>query len=155
MKEIKVNHYVDTAIYSVDIIIRTLKMKLKQRIDKLDMGITSEQFVMLDTIRYYENIYQQKLSEILMKDKSNTTRIIKVLEAKGLINRVAGNYNNRLVYLLTITEKGKQLADENMPKIKKIITDIFENITDEELDTLHTLSTKFQNDLFKTSDIEK
>ena len=147
MKEIKVNHYVDTAIYSVDMIIRTLKSELKQKVDKLGMGITSEQFVVLDTIRCYDNIYQQKLSEILMKDKSNTTRIIKVLEAKGLINREAGNSNNRLVYKLTITEKGKKLADDNMPKIKKMITDIFENITDEELDTLHTLSKKFQSDL--------
>ena len=152
MKEIKVNHYVDTAIYSVDMIIRTLKSELKQKIDKLDMGITSEQFVVLDTIRCYDNIYQQKLSEILMKDKSNTTRIIKVLEAKGLINREAGNSNNRLVYKLTITEKGKKLADVNMPKIKKMITDIFENITDEELDTLHSLSKKFQNDLLNISE---
>ena len=79
MKEIKVNHYVDTAIYSVDMIIRTLKSELKQKVDKLGMGITSEQFVVLDTIRCYDNIYQQTLSEILMKDKSNTTRIIKVL----------------------------------------------------------------------------
>lgn len=152
MKEIKVNHYVDTAIYSVDMIIRTLKSELKQKVDKLDMGITSEQFVVLDTIRCYDNIYQQKLSEILMKDKSNTTRIIKVLEAKGLINREAGNSNNRLVYKLTITEKGKKLADANMPKIKKMITDIFENITDEELDTLHSLSKKFQNDLLNISE---
>lgn len=152
MKEIKADHYVDTAIYSVDIIIRTLKAALKQKVDSLGMGITGEQFVVLDTIRCYENIYQQKLSEILMKDKSNTTRIIKVLEAKGLINRVAGNLNNRLVYKLTITEKGKKLADANMPKIKKMITDIFENITDEELDTLHSLSKKFQNDLLNISE---
>ena len=152
MKEIRVDHYVDTAIYSVDIIIRTLKAALKQKIDKLGMGITGEQFVVLDTIRCYEDIYQQKLSEILMKDKSNTTRIIKVLEAKGLINREAGNLNNRLVYKLTITDKGKKLADDNMPKIKKMITDIFENITDEELDTLHSLSKKFQNDLLNISE---
>lgn len=152
MKEIRVDHYVDTAIYSVDIIIRTLKAALKQKVDKLGMGITGEQFVVLDTIRCYEDIYQQKLSEILMKDKSNTTRIIKVLEAKGLINREAGNLNNRLVYKLTITDKGKKLADDNMPKIKKMITDIFENITDEELDTLHSLSKKFQNDLLNISE---
>lgn len=147
MKEIKVNHYIDTAIYSVDVIIRTLKIELKKQIDKLGMGITGEQFVVLDTIRCYENIYQQKLSEILMKDKSNTTRIIKVLEEKELITRVAGNANNRLVYKLNITEKGKELVDKNMPTIKNIITKIFANITDEEIDILHSLSKKFQNDL--------
>ena len=152
MKEIKVNHYIDTAIYSVDVIIRTLKNELKKQVDELGMGITSEQFVVLDTIRCYENMYQQKLSEILMKDKSNTTKIIKVLEEKELITRIAGNANNRLVYKLNITEKGKELVDKNMPVIKNIITTIFANITDEEIDILHSLSKKFQSDLFANID---
>ncbi len=148
MKEIKVNHYVDTAIYSVDMIIRTLKAELKRQVDKLGMGITSEQFVVLDTICCYKDMYQQKLSEILMKDKSNTTRIIKVLESKGLITRIAGNLNNRLIYKLNITPKGQNLVNSNMPAIKKIITNIFESITEEELETLHSLSKRFQSDLF-------
>ena len=40
MKEIKVNHYVDTIIYSVDMILRLLKSELKQKIDNLKIGIT-------------------------------------------------------------------------------------------------------------------
>ena len=40
-----------------------------------------------------------------------------------------------------------------MPKIKQFITDIFENISDEEIDLLHVLSTKFQSDLSNIQDI--
>lgn len=147
MKEIKAQHYVDTVIYSVDKILRNLKHELKQKIDSLNIGITGEQFVVLDTIDCYKDIYQQKLSQIIMKDKSNTTRILKVLENKGLISRDVGNVNNRLVYFLKVTEKGKKIVKGNMPKIKQFITDIFENISDEEIDTLHVLSSKFQSDL--------
>ena len=82
-----------------------------------------------------------------MKDKSNTTRILKVLIKKDLITRTAGNVNNRLVYMLNITNKGKALVKTNMPKIKKFIADIFQNITDEEIDILHSMSKKFQSDL--------
>lgn len=147
MKEIKLNHYVDTVIYSVDMIIKNLKIDLKHKIDKLDLGITGEQFVVLDTVAYYENMYPQRLSQILMKDKSNTTRMIKILTDKGLISKTAGKINNRLVYMLNITPEGKKLVDDNMPKIKKYITEIFENITDEEIELLHSMSKKFEKAL--------
>lgn len=147
MKEIKLNHYVDTVIYSVDMIIKNLKIDLKHKIDKLDLGITGEQFVVLDTVAYYENMYPQRLSQILMKDKSNTTRMIKILTDKGLISKTAGKINNRLVYMLNITPEGKKLVDDNMPKIKKYITEIFENIPDEEIELLHSMSKKFEKAL--------
>ena len=147
MKEIKRNHYIDTVIYSVDMIIKNLKAELKHRIDKLDLGITGEQFVVLDTVSYYENIYPQKLSDILMKDKSNTTRMIQILVDKGLLIKEAGKSNNRLVYILKITDKGKKLVNDNMPKIKKYITEIFANISDEEIELLHKMSTKFETAL--------
>ena len=152
MKEIKANHYVDTIIYSVGIILRVLKGELKQKIDNLKIGITGEQFIVLDTICCYKDIYQQKLSDIIMKDKSNMTRILRVLEEKGLIQRDVGNVNNRLVYFLRPTEKGQKIVEDNMPKIKIFITAIFENITDEEIELLHKLSTKFQKDLSNISD---
>ena len=85
MLDIKKEHYKDTVIYSIDMIIRGLKNELKQKLDTLELGITGEQFVVLDTISAFNNIYQQKLSKIIMKDKSNTNRILKVLEQKGLI----------------------------------------------------------------------
>lgn len=147
MKEIKLNHYVDTVIYSIDMIIKNLKTELKHKIDKLNLGITGEQFVVLDTVSYYDNIYPQKLSDILMKDKSNTTRMIQILVDKGLITKEVGKVNKRLVYQLKITKKGKKLVDENMPKIKKYITEIFANIPDEEIELLHKMSRQFETAL--------
>ena len=80
------------------------------------------------------------------------TLILKDLEEKGLILKEAGNVNNRLVYFLRVTDKGKRIVEENMPKIKVFITEIFENITDEEIELLHKLSKKFQTDLSNMPD---
>ena len=147
MIEIKVKHYTDTVIHAVDLIIKSLKSELKQKVDNLGIGITGEQFVVLDTICHYPGIHQQKLSEILMKDKSNTTRILGVLEKKGLITRSVGRKDNRLVNLLNISPEGRRKVEDNMPQIKEFITDIFKNINDKEIETLHALSKKFQKDL--------
>ncbi len=147
MIDIKKEHYVDTIIYSVDRIIKGLKTELKNKLETLDIGITGEQFIVLDTIYGRKNIYQQQLSEIIMKDKSNTNRILKILEEKGLIKKEYGNVNNRLVYFLKVTEKGKKIVEENMPKIKQFITEIFKNIDNSEIEILHNLSHKFQHDL--------
>lgn len=152
MKEIKKNHYVDTIIFSIDMILRTLKSELKQKIDNLNIGITGEQFIVLDTICSLKDVYQQKLSDIIMKDKSNMTRILRVLEDKELISREVGNVNNRLVYFLRTTEKGRKIVEDNMPKIKIFITEIFEHIEDEEIELLRKLSGKFQKDLSNIPD---
>ena len=147
MLDIKSEHYIDTIIYSIDRIIKGVKSELKHKLESLNIGITAEQFVVLDTICSYKNIYQQQLSEIIMKDKSNTNRIIKILEQKGLIKREYGNVNNRLVYFLHVTEIGQKIVDENIPKMKQFITEIFTNIDNVEIEILHALSKKFQADL--------
>lgn len=147
MIDIQKEHYVDTIIYSIDKIIKGLKNELKNKLETLNIGITAEQFIVLDTICGKEHIYQQQLSEIIMKDKSNTNRILKILEQKGLITKKYGNVNNRLVYFLYVTKEGKRIVKENMPKIKQFITDIFKNIDNQEIEILHKLSNKFQADL--------
>ena len=151
MIDIQKEHYIDTIIYSIDKIIKGLKVELKNKLETLNIGITGEQFIVLDTICGKENIYQQQLSEIIMKDKSNTNRILKILEQKGLITKEYGNVKNRLVYFLKPTDAGRKIVEDNMPKIKQFITEIFKNIDNSEIDILHKLSTKFQADLSDAS----
>lgn len=155
MLKIKSEHYIDTIIYSIDRIIKSVKSELKHKLESLNIGLTAEQFVVLDTIYSIKNIYQQQLSDILMKDKSNTTRILKILEQKGLIIREYGKVNNRLVYFLKVTDDGKKIVDDNIPKMKQFITEIFKNIDNSEVDILHILSTKFQADLLNINPADK
>ena len=142
---IKVNHYVDLLMYSIEQVIRGMKSDMNQYINSLDLGITAEQFLVLDTIDSRNNICQQDVADLLGKDKSNIKRIVEILENKGLIRRDAGKKNNRLVNYLVITESGKKLINENIDKVKSFMESVFSVISDEEEQYLKKIVTKLKN----------
>jgi DNA-binding MarR family transcriptional regulator len=98
-------------------------------------------------IKYFLNFRYSLRCESVSTGKSNITRIIRILESKEFITKKVGNKDGRLVYFLSITKKGEQIIDLVMPKIKKCITDMFESVSDEEIELLHSLSKKFDKDL--------
>ena len=129
---IKVNHYVDLLMFSIEQVIRGMKSDMNQYINSLNLGITAEQFLVLDTIDSGNNICQQDVADLLGKDKSNIKRIVEILEQKELITRVAGKKNNRLVNYLVITDNGKRLIKENIDKVKKFMEKVFSVISEDE-----------------------
>ena len=97
---------------------------------------------MLDTIYGQDNICQQDVAKILMKDKSNIKRLVEILEEKAYLIRSVGRKNNRLVNYLTITAEGRNVIDINMPKIKQFLENRLQNISDEELSLLKNIIAK-------------
>lgn len=142
MSKIKANHYTETLIYSIDLTLKKLKVELNQYISSLSPHITSEQFAVLDTIYGQDNICQQDVAKILMKDKSNIKRLVEILEEKAYLIRSVGRKNNRLVNYLTITAEGRNVIDINMPKIKQFLENRLQNISDEELSWLKNIIAK-------------
>ncbi|MCR5266467.1 MAG: MarR family transcriptional regulator [Cyanobacteria bacterium RUI128] len=146
MNRIKVDHYVDLLIYSIEQVIRGMKSEMNQYINGLDLGITAEQFLVLDTIdSHREDICQQDVAYILAKDKSNIKRLVEILESKGLITRVMGKKNNRLVNYLQVTDDGKKLIKENIEKVKEFMETVFSGVTAEEEQLLKSLVIKLKN----------
>ena len=109
MKEVKPNHYIDTVVYDIDQALTCFKLRAFQFFNELGIGITSEQFAVLDTIYSNNGICQRELSKLILKDRSNTTRILSILENNGFIDRVVGKKQNYIVKQLFITEKGKKI----------------------------------------------
>lgn len=146
MNRIKVDHYVDLLIYSIEQVIRGMKSEMNQYINGLDLGITAEQFLVLDTIdSRREDICQQDVAYILAKDKSNIKRLVEILESKGLITRVMGKKNNRLVNYLQVTDEGKKLIKENIEKVKEFMESVFSGVTPEEEQLLKSLVIKLKS----------
>ena len=150
MEQINAEHYTDMLIYAVDKTVTKIKLSLGQYIASLDIGITAEQFAVLDTIYRGENLRQLDVAKILMKDKSNIKRIAEILEHKGLINRILSKRENRALNYLKITDSGKTLIDENVDKVKSYLTEIFRDITDEEVQVLKNIMQKVNGRLSKT-----
>ena len=97
MKEMETCHYTDSLIYSMEQTVVYFKIKGAQLVSALDIGVTIDQFAALDAIYCNNDICQRDLSKLLLKDRSNTGRILNILEENGFVERVADTKNNRLV----------------------------------------------------------
>ena len=154
MKKEEIGHYVDSAIYLMEQTVTYSKIKGAQFFNDLKMGITIDQFVALDAIYSSNDICQRDLSKLILKDRSNTGRILNILEEKGFITRAIETKGKRLVKKIYITNKGKNLVEKSMPKLKVAFFQVFENISDEEFEILRIVLRKMKESLSKTTSIQ-
>lgn len=95
--------------------------------------------------KYISHLYRHKqmtmreLTENIGVDKANTTRVMRDLQAKGLVERASGGIRN---YALRLSNKGREIAEHFKQRIENITKKIFANFSDEERVTLFTLLNK-------------
>lgn len=142
MLKIEVNHYTDTLMYAVDRAISEVKSTLNQFILSLKIGLTAEQFAVLDTIYLNKNICQQDLAKVLRKDKSNIKRIAQILENKGMILITSKKKGGKVIKLFEITEEGKSLINQNIEIIKAYMECLFKNVSEEEAQIIRNVTNK-------------
>ncbi|MBR1907349.1 MarR family transcriptional regulator [bacterium] len=94
---------------------RAIKVHNLNLYNKHGFEITPEQYLVLNMINDDENLSQNKLCELLYKDKSNMTRLISVLEEKGLVTKTSQSEKGKQLNVIKITEKGKALRSEITP----------------------------------------
>lgn len=153
-KEIEIIHYFDSVIYSMEQTVTYSRIKGAQFFNDLNMGVTIDQFTALDAIYCSENICQRDLSKIILKDRSNTGRILNILEEKEFIKRAIETKGKRLVKKIYITDKGKNLVEESMPKLRKAFLQVFEDVSEEEFSALRKILAKMRESLSKTTSIQ-
>lgn len=154
MKEKDPAHYVESILYIMEQAVVYTKIKGAQIISELDLDITIDQFAALDAIYCNNDICQRDLSKIILKDRSNTGRILNILEEKSLVERSVQTKGKRLVKKVYITPKGTALIEDSIPKIKNKFSEVFEDITEEEFLELRRISTKMKDDLSKKTIIQ-
>lgn len=94
------------------------------------------------------------MSKLILKDRSNTGRILNILEKNGLITREIDTKQKRLVKKIYITKKGEKLWEEIQPELRKEFSFIYNDVSKEEFETLKKLLTKFRNSLSKNTNIQ-
>lgn len=147
-------HYFDSVIYLMEQTVIYAKIKGAQFFSQLDMGITIDQFITLQAVYSNPDICQRDLSKLILKDRSNTGRILNILEENGFVTRALEAKGNRPVKKIYITEKGKILVEESMPRLGKAFHQVFEDVTDEEFDILRKTLNKLKTSLSKTTSIQ-
>ncbi|MEI8129542.1 MAG: MarR family transcriptional regulator [bacterium] len=154
MREKETCHYTESIIYLMEQTAIYFKIKGAQFFNQLNIGITVDQFVALDAIYANDDICQRDLSKLILKDRSNTGRILNILEEKGFIKRVAETKNNRLVKKVYITKKGKKIIEENQVKLTTAFLKVFDDVSEEEFTNLRKTLGKLKESLSKTTNIQ-
>ncbi len=146
--------YADCLPYFVDKASVYLRLHASVFLHSLNSDLTVEQFIALDAIAMNKDICQRDLAKILLKDRSNVTRIVSILESKGLIKREAAIKQNRPVKILKITPKGQKLADKYNIPLKKHLNDFLGDFSRTELEQFQNTLEKIINKISENVNIQ-
>ncbi|OGI23175.1 MAG: hypothetical protein A2287_04485 [Candidatus Melainabacteria bacterium RIFOXYA12_FULL_32_12] len=116
----------------------SIKLAIKQMFISKGFDITPEQWGVLYTLSKEDGQYQNKLANKLLKQKPNITRLIDILEEKKLLIRKI-NTEDRRVYKVYLTEKGRKLAEAIYSHIVNFENKLCQELQKEEIVTLGKL----------------
>lgn len=106
-----------------------------------DSGLTASQFSVLEVLYHKGDLKICDIINKILGTSGNITVVIKNLEKGGLVKKCNDPEDKRVIYIC-ITEKGKKIIENMFPKHLENINNIFSVLTDEEKETLISISKK-------------
>ena len=152
MKDCKL-HYTDSIHYELEQTSRLMKKVTTQLFEKLEIGLSLDEYAALDTVSVNAGICQRDLAKLILKDRANTGRILDSLEQKGFITRFIDTKNNRLVKKMDITERGLKELDTINKKVKQYLESVTKTISDEDIERVQETLKSFRLELEKVVEI--
>lgn len=122
------------------------KVYSMQKFAEEKLELTPIQFLVLGFIVNHDGLYQRQISEFLVKDRPNITRIINILEKNELVKRVSDK-SSRKVFKIYATEKGIKTENSMAPTMIGIREDVTEGISKEEIELCMNILVRIQNNL--------
>lgn len=96
------------------------------------LTITPEQFLVLDALWNEGSMSQQRLADIISKDKNSVTKLVDGLEKRGLIVRTPCK-SDRRVNIVELTERATGIKDEASRTAVNCVMSLLQGIDEEEL----------------------
>ncbi|UTB31758.1 MAG: MarR family transcriptional regulator [Methanobacterium sp. ERen5] len=98
-------------------------MKKKLAVDLADYDISPEQWAILTRAQAMEGSNQKNLAETSSKDRAAVTRILNILEDKGLVERKHSSCDKR-EFLIYLTSDGHKMYKETSVIISESLKEI-------------------------------
>ncbi len=92
----------------------SMRTYFNKAIKENSIDATAEQWGLLNIIQEFPGIIQSDIAEKSMKDRTNITRMLDLLEKNRLIERKSDRDDRRL-YRIYITDKGETLLNSLIP----------------------------------------
>ena len=105
--------------------------RLRRTFQAQGCDVTPEQWVVLARVADGEGMNQTRLGERTFKDRHNITRILDLLEKRGLIERRADEADKR-VYRLFLTEEGRIVGEKLEGLVMRHRAAVFEGLSAED-----------------------
>lgn len=125
----------DTVGYAIYRIGKAMKFELRRSFRNAGMDVTSEQWALLCRLWEQEGRSQKELAECSYKDTANITRMIDVLEGKGIVYRERDTKDRR-TYRIYLTDEGRALKEKLIPIFRSESELAFSCLTEEERESL-------------------
>lgn len=94
--------------------------------------LTPEQFLLIDQLWKKDLVPQQKIADMLMKDKNSVTKLVDAMEKKKLVKRVPDEKDRRL-NLIALTATAKEMENDVTEVAMDAVNSIIRNISNEDL----------------------
>ena len=113
---------------------RAMTKRFVQNAMKSGLDISLDQWMVLGPIWQLESASQKELGEITLKDKTNITRLVDILEKKNLVVRVEDQIDHRIKRVI-LTNACKQLFFDVLPIMEKTREEVRKDISDQDIET--------------------
>ncbi|WP_067618434.1 MarR family winged helix-turn-helix transcriptional regulator [Alicyclobacillus acidiphilus] len=103
-----------------------------------EYDVTPEQWIVMYCLRRNERTTQTELSRTAQKDKTTITRIIDILDRKGMVVRTSSSEDRRAHYI-HLTEKGRSTVDALCHLERSVMSEIAAGLEGELMGVLHQI----------------
>ena len=119
------------------------KLRKKQDDLLLPYGLSNFHAGYISNLERHGELSMADLTDLSGVDKANTTRVVKDLLDKQIVEKQGGERK----FKLNLTQKGKTIATEFKKRIEKFMQKVFSNFTVDEKNTLCKLLDKLFNSI--------
>jgi DNA-binding MarR family transcriptional regulator len=123
----------DRFIFLISKVCQKLIINLQKAFSKSGIEVTPIQVMLLFFLQKSDGSSLTQISQGLMLENPTITGLIDRLEKSGYVKR-SDHPNDRRVYLIHLTEKGKKVASKALPIVKRLNEQIKEGYSEQEME---------------------
>lgn len=123
----------EIAVYT-NILNSRIKKYFSDKLNENNINLTPEQFLVMDWLWKEQSISQQRIAEVIQKDKNSVTKFIDSLEKKNLVFRTVDKVDRR-INKIELTKAGADLESPATIVAIDFMNDVVKGIDEKDLKT--------------------
>ena len=133
-------------LFQIEKTSKTAKQYSQREFDRLGLGITVDQWVLLKIIEEQQPLSQTQLADASIRDAASITRSLDILERKSFIERrtIAGN---RRQFDIVLTVQGSDFVQRNMDMVTRHRQKSTQGLSEQEIGELFRMLAKIQQNM--------